>query len=57
MQEQPIGVERNHGSNHAEDTEAEAAVLRQLFSFDHPVTLEELLTRRDARRAAHGGET
>lgn len=43
MQEQPIGVERHHGSNHTEDIEAEAAVLRQLFSFEHPVTLEELV--------------
>jgi len=43
MHQQPIGVERHQGSNHTEDIEAEAAVLRQLFSFDHPVTLEELI--------------
>jgi hypothetical protein len=43
MQEQPIGAERHRDSNLSEDIEAEAAVLRQLFSFGHPVTLEELV--------------
>lgn len=43
MQDQPIGADDLRATTLIQDTETESAVLKEVFTLGHPVTLEELI--------------
>lgn len=43
MQDKPSRAEDLRGTTYSEDTELESAVLKEIFSLGHPITLEELI--------------
>lgn len=43
MQDQTSRADDLRATTHSEDTETEVAVLKELFTLGHPVTLEELI--------------
>lgn len=52
MHDQPIGAKDPGATTHSQESEAETAVLRELFILGHPVTLEELTRHFSAFNAA-----